>query len=268
MPAKPRRRRYRDANLNVLTINVHVGLVAYVGGVRWLLARHPRTALVLVQEAERKRARAAVRASLPWPVWAKIGPTGDQRGGTYVYARRTRFKVLGRTNRLVSRGRTGMHPTRRLVAAELLDKVTGRVVDASSVHTWHIVGRSLERPDNPIVKGHVAQVRAHAEHHAAQHRRDPDSVQLAGGDYNEQLAGPAQRDQPNSASRIMRDTARMAPAHLLTKAGDRNVRLDDVYLRRRPFLEVLARKVIRLPFKVADHPAVWVRLRIKALESR
>lgn len=267
MPAKPRRRP-RDANLNILTLNVHVGLVAYVGGVRWLLARHPRTALVLIQEAQAKRARTAVRASLPWPVWARIGPTGDQPGGTYIYARRTRFKVLGRTNRLVSRHHTGMHPARPLVAAELYDRVTGRVVDASSVHTWHIVGRTLTKPDNPVIAGHIAQVTAHAEHHRDQHRRNPDAVQVAGGDYNEQLAGAEQRDQPNSASRIMRAVAGMTPAYLLTKAGARDARLDDVYVRPAGFVEVLARKVIRLPFRVADHPAVWVRLRIKAAPTR
>lgn len=255
---------HRNGRIRVLTINVHVGLVIFAGALAWVLARTPGVHIVLVQEASRPRPRRALLKTFKGKKWHRVGPGVSEGGlvGTYVFLKKARFQLLDEVNRPISDYVSNMHPARELTAAVALDKRTGRRVVVSSVHTWHIVGRVLGAK-GPISEGHIAQVRATAEFHRDQLEAYPQSVQIAGGDFNERLSKPAQGKRELSALYLMRKIAQMVPAFKRTQTGSRQVGVDDVFVHLKPWVQVKRRKYIKIPFKVADHPAILVVLAIE-----
>lgn len=256
----------RDGRIRILTVNVHVGLVIFAGALAWVLARTPGVHVVLVQEASRARPRHALLRTFKGKNWHRVGPGVNEAGlvGTYIFLKKSRFKLLDETYDHVSDFVSNMHPTRKLVAAKALDKRTGRILDISCVHTWHIVGRTLGAKGS-ISEGHIAQVCAHAEYHRASYEANPGSVQAAGGDWNERLNRPAQGRVDLSAIYLMRKVAKMVPAYRRTLKGSKKVSLDDVFVRPAPYVTVLRRRHIKIPFKVADHPAILVILGVRKL---
>lgn len=249
-PANP----VRDAYLDVLTFNVHVGQAIYHGGLRWLRRRYPGADLIALNEVQSRRAKAAARLVLR-PIRWRATRTSS---GTIVYSRRRRFKRLDTTDRPLTGYLGRMHPARRLVSTRLLDRRTGRVVDLTAVHTWHIHGHELG-DGTRVTEGHLAQVRAIAEHHADQPH---DTIQAAAGDWNENLR--TMLGVP-SARRIMLDVADMLPAARIRDVeGDTDLGLDEVFIRPAEFLKVIRREVTRVPRRGVDHPAVWVRILVQA----
>lgn len=254
------RREQRPRRVRVLTFNVHVGraVVALV----WLLARLPGVHIVCIQEAQRAGARRAVRRALPGRRWIEVS-SDTAMVGTMIFARTPRFQLVKPSIAPLTRGVSGVHPVRELVAAALYDRVTRRIVDVTSVHTWAMAG-GLARAKRKIRRGHVAQVRAFAAHHAAQ----PDEhVQISAGDFNENLsADPPKKYDAVSARALMR-RAGLEPAARLTRRGDRHLHYDDVFVAPAPHVHVRRRRVIRPPHRQADHPAVLAVLDITPLRK-
>lgn len=257
------RRRY--ARLRVLSFNVHVGLA--IPAIGWLLARLPMVHVVAIQEAQRPWAKRALLKSFPEKRWHCVGPDvgAANKVGTFVFARRKRFALQQAFNRKLMDGLDdGMFPQRNLVAAELVDRITGRVVDVSSVHTWHMKGRELGGPGDQA-RGHDAQVKAYADHHTASAAQHPGSVQIAVGDWNEDIDGRQPGDPELHVRRQLRSRAGMQPASTLALAGDKGAHFDDAFVRVESYVKVLSRQSIKVPFKAADHPATLVTLGVEPL---
>lgn len=248
--------------LRLLSFNVHVGTA--IPALAWLLAHLPVVHIVAVQEASRPRARRALFVLFPSRYWHRFGPDVDDAPlvGTYVFARRRRFRRLAETSQRISQSQPkvdgkDMFPRRDLVGGILEDKRTGRTVDVTSAHTWHMVGRRLG-DSGVIARGHTEQVRAYASHHRSSARTRPGSLQVSGGDWNEDVDGSTPRGEERlRVRRIMRD-AGLRPAGDLTARGDRAAHLDEWFVRPEKWLRVQSRRVIRVPFRAADHPAVAI----------
>ena len=156
-----------------------------------------------------------------------MGPPGDADPlvGTYVLRRRARFPRTGETNDRISDAQPlvdglARYPQRNLVAGLFIDRRTGWEIDASSVHTWHMVGRELDG-DGVIARGHRQQIDAYAKHHATSSRAV--GTRAAAEGFNRSV---------NAVGNVVR---------------------------------VLTRRVIRVPFRTADHPAVLVTLEVREL---
>jgi hypothetical protein len=246
----------KPVNLRVLLFNVHAGQAIYAGALSWLLRFTPGVHLILIQEAQSPKARKALLKKFPASKWHRIGPRISEPGlvGTYVFARKRRFDLLNRTRQKISEGLSGMHPRRDLVGAVLRDKKTGRTISATSVHLWHIRGYDLHGKSS-VAAEHRYQGRTVANHHAAGNY----DLELAGGDWNEDLDGMV---TPVSVRTVLLNVAGMVPTYLLAGEGTRTANLDDLFVRPRQFLTVASRRRIKVPFRLADHPAILVNLKI------
>lgn len=244
----------RQHHLRVLTFNLHVGL-AHRGLARLVKRHDPH--IVCVQEAQTRRAKIAVRRALPPNRWRKLGPGLNNPAGTLVYVLRSRFRVQSRWNRLITPGpRNGMQPARYLSGGLVLDTLTGRLIDVTSVHTW-AMGKGLLRANKHVQAKHIQQVRAQAEHHA-----DPssDALHIAAGDWNEVLT--VRTANPPSARHIMRG-AGMVPA-AIKAPGRQPLHLDEVFVSNKPWATVHSRRVVDSGDPHADHPGVLVDLLVLA----
>lgn len=258
-PVLPVRRR-------VVTCNTHVGQAIHSGGLAWLL-EETRPDVVLLSEVQRRGAKVAARRTLPRRHWMMFGPTWTSNAGTYVFLRRDEFKRVGMVDQLISRGLSGFWPERHLTAAVAVDRRTGRNVYATAVHTWALLRASLT-DDTHIVKQHRKQVRKVAELHELAAERDPESVQISGGDFNERLDwfGLSPAEQKVSARAVFAVRAGMRAAFRITEEGNRSVRLDDVFVNVARFVNVAHRRVIEnLPGRGDDHWSVVVELDVLPL---
>lgn len=253
-------------NLRALTFNTHAGLAIKSGGLEYLLDQ-TQPDVVFLQEVQRPTAKAAARKALPWIDWHKIGPRMTSPAGTYIFARKDRFAVEERVDVLLSKKvpnqrRPGLWPERRLTGAVLHDRVTGRDTRASCIHTWALGDFDLDG-EHQVAKGHRRQVQTYAYWHSLS---DAPDVDLCAGDLNEHLDGRgiSFAEQPVSALSVFDHLARMEPAFIATEAGDRQVHLDDVFVRTDHHTRVVRRDVINLPARFrADHTAVATQLKIK-----
>lgn len=251
---------------DVLIVNAHAGSVVVRGGLKALLADLPEPDLVLACEVPTPKSRRALRRLFPRRRWYRVGPTPGEtpgaRVGTYVLASRRAFRLRRAIRRRLTGYASGMHPARELTATLLEDRASGRLVDASSVHLWHVVGRTLG--EGRIGEGHVRQLRAYARYHRGSASARAGSVQLAGGDWNQRLDGPFP-DGPADlrVARVMA-SAGMIPAWRADGLNpvERAVALDDLFLTDAPYVRVLRRRLIDVPGEADDHRAVWVRLAI------
>lgn len=259
----PRRRRTRPrrARVRILTFNVHVGFA--VVALVWLLTRFPGVHIVCLQEVQRPWAKRAVRRAMPSKKWTEVS-SSTPMVGTMIFARRHRFRLTKQAATHLSRGVSGVHPVRELVTAAFLDLVTRRVVDVSCLHAWAMAGGLAKARDN-IRDGHVRQVAATAAHHAAQ----PDeNVQAAAADWNEDIDAKVPDEYTEHTARRQMAAAGMLPAaHLAPRGSDRGLHYDEVFVAPSPHTRVVGRRVIRPPFRKADHPAVLVTLAVKPLRK-
>lgn len=250
------------AKIRTVSVNVHVGLGIFAGVFPWLFARIPFIHVVFVQEASRPPARRALLRAFPSKKWYRVGPgdeTSDPLVGTYLFLRRRRFTLIGRFNEPISKARPPVKgkmpfPQRNLVSVIAVDKKTSRPLIATSVHNWHIVGRSLG-DGTAVSRGHARQTRAVAEFHE-EHWIDG-AVSAASGDWNESIG----RDfpHPESAVRQMESRAHMHPA------GGTKAHLDEMFVRRAPYLKIPVWRYISVPLKAMDHPVLYVVLEVDPL---
>lgn len=250
------------AKIRILSVNVHVGLGLAAGVVGWLFSRLPFIHAVCIQEASRPAAQAALRKAFPESKWYRVGPGSqddDPLVGTFIFLRKHRFTLLARFNDLISSARPPVKgkmpfPQRNLVSVTAIDNKTGRAFILTCVHNWHIVGRALG-DGTAISRGHANQTKAVAEHHAA-HWIDG-AVSVAVGDWNESIG--KKNNHPDSAVRQMESRAHMHPA------GGVKAHLDEAFVRRGKYLRVKTWRYISTPFRVMDHPVLYVVLEVDPL---
>lgn len=255
-----RRWRTRPRAVRVATFNVHVGRA--VVALAWLVARFPGIHIVCVQEAQRADARRDVRRVLSARRWLEVS-SDTAMVGTMIFARTPRFQLVKPSIAPLSRGVSGVHPVRELVAAALFDTLTRRVFDVASVHTWAMAG-GLAKARRKIRNGHVRQVRAIAAHHAAQ---PDDHVQIAAGDFNENLSADPPKKYADVSARTLMGRAGLVPTSRLARRGDTELHYDEVFTKPAPHVHVRSRRVIRPPHRQADHPAVLVTFDITPLRK-
>lgn len=252
--------------LVALTFNTHAGLAIKSGGLDRLLD-HAQPDVVFLQEVQRPTAKVAARKALPWIDWHKIGPRMTSPAGTYIFARKDRFTVEEKVDVLLSRKvpnerRPELWPERRLTGAILFDRETRRYVRASCIHTWALGDFDLDG-QHKVAEGHRRQVSTYAYWHSLS---DAPDVDLCAGDLNEHLDGRgiSPTEQPVSAVSVFEHLARMEPAFIAAKVGERKVHLDDVFVRTDHHTRVASRLTITLGERFrADHPAVVSTLKIK-----
>lgn len=247
----------KTRKLRVLTVNTHMGGVLFVGGVNWIIKRIPGLHLVALQEVQTPKARQKARKIFPAKKWYEAVSSRDHDNvGTVCYAKKKRFRLRAVTQHAISPHESNMRPRRDLIALSLVDRQTNRRVDFSSIHTWHIVGLTLG-DSGRIVQGHIKQVRTHAIFHGLAGQEDSQSVQLCAGDINERLGQPSRGPYSLSAEYILRKSGGLVPAYARTEKGSRWVDVDDIFFKKAPFIKLKRRRVFNIPFKVADHRAVY-----------
>lgn len=249
----------RGVDLVAGTFNTHLGAGLHNGGLGWLLEQHPRLALLALQEVPQRRDIVeALEAAGARRRWAILGPDDDRRGLPFLLVRRDRFRFLGPAH---SRRLEPARMARNLTEVGLLDKLTGRAVYASSVHVDPL-GAGFEDANPTARLMHERQVQAYADR-AGSH--GPDDVVIYAGDLNERLDElrllPAELRERHALARFR--GAGVRPAFQLTRLGSREVTLDDVLVRPRPFVHVRRRRVVEVPRPNLDHRAVIAVLYVK-----
>jgi endonuclease/exonuclease/phosphatase (EEP) superfamily protein YafD len=231
--------------LRAATFNLHAGRA--VKGVSWLIGEEDPD-LIFAQEV-----RSIGKLCLAAPGWHVLP---DQGAGAAVHsavlADKRRFDLIDYRNPLICPGPdSGMRPARHLPQVRLLDKRTGRIVVAMSVHTH--VGR--------YTRSHQRLLHAVA---AAVERRAADRLVLAGGDWNEHL-GAAKG--PRSARGVLGKAGMVEAAVALGRrpvatAVGGVMPLDGIFHRDDPHVKVVSRRTVRVPVRGADHKAVVATYRL------
>lgn len=244
----------RDAALVVGTWNTHVGIALRNGGLRWLMKRAPQMVACSLQEVP---GPVFLRRYLPdgWG-FAPAGTSGLDGKLSYVAFDRDRFEFKWSGGEDITHGEKY---DRRRATVGLHDRITGRLVIQSSVHVAPL-GKGFARAKVGYRKLHEGQVQEYAD---ATAKRPLDAVVIDAGDWNERLAEhlPDRLRNKSAIARMRR--AGSFPAHQLAPNPAGPVKLDDLFIKTRPFIEVKRRKVLDPPVRGNDHHAVVTRLRIE-----
>lgn len=257
----------RWVDLRVGTWNTHASIALRQGGLGWLLDEAPGVAVWCLQEVRDRHhlEDALIRedARRDWTICPVLDEHGradglryDVDGGLpYVLARRRRFRFVEQQAANIT---FGSKHERRALQVRLEDRRTGRLVVVDDVHVDPL-GNGFEAAHPTARRRHEKQVAVHVD----QVDEAPvGAVTIAAGDFNESLGADIDGHLHDRTT-----VARMAdvgarPAFQLTRAGDRGVHLDDVFVRHAPFVRVANRRVVTPPQPGNDHRAVIARLQI------
>lgn len=217
-----------------------------------LLARARDLDVLALQEVltEASLLRAIPRADRDWHIF-----TGQRPSLPALLVRRVEWlKVVDHGVDPLPEGRHN----RARVWARLHDERVDRDLYVTSVHTDPL-GLGLVDANPHARAMHMRQTQAIADATAA---RPDAAVVVDAGDWNERLAEAVPVEwRPKSALGRMA-AAGSRPAFRELEEGDRTVRLDDVLVRRAPFVRVRRRRLLEVAHPESDHDAIVVRLRI------
>lgn len=247
-------------DLKVLIANTHVGLAISPGFAAQVHLLQPDVMLLseVVLNSPEEMHHLFDKRYLVCP-----GPDfreGRESSQTPVLLLRDRFKLLSEANPQVSPWRGGgehgrLWPTRFGTAARALDRETGRIVNARSVHTWAVFPHA---PDD-VWAGHEHQV-DHVADWAK--RKKLDHVVIAGGDWNENLdGGPTYATRAMTGAGMRRAGAGMQPQSAGTSLHGPSF-LDDVFLKG-DGVRVVGHSIKRNAGPGADHKMVLVTLSVQ-----
>ena len=246
----------RAANVRFVTWNTHASVALRNGGLR-VLRERARPHVVALQEVRDLEQLRDIVDRLRWRAHIIPAHQPSDLSGTVLLADAERFELGQRSNRRINRGISRMHPARRLTTAVLHDRITGRDVIPTSVHTW-AMGRGLRLAQPYVRRMHIAQVREVAE--AARLAPD-DAVVVPLGDWNEPLQARAPKGYEDRTAVALMRAAGFRPAFNIvagttvpTSVHGPNV-LDSAFIRTSPFLEVRRHRVIPVPVAGGDHHA-------------
>jgi len=205
-----------------------------------------------LQEVQSLSARANARLLHNPLQWIEIGlrPKSDGHGsaGTLVFVRRSRFKVISKTNRMLTPRIEGdrYHPERRLTKIVVEDRQTGSHWRFVSVHTW-TKGRAGSNQAY-VDEQHYAQVNAYV----AQLRLAENTGQrgVTVGDWNEPI-GDGGTYVESQISNAGMTSARM-------DANDKRVSLDEAYVTEG--VKVLVYRKVDEKTLDTDHDGLYLEL--------
>lgn len=255
--------------LNVLTFNTHIGQALRNDSLGWLVDRAPGAHIILLQEVpDLESVHAAMRRAEMLRTWRILPKNGFQRRGLpYILVRKRRFTLKFHNAPNIS---NGSRHARARAAAVLFDKRTNRDVWLANVHTDPL-GLGFGKANPGARKIHISQTDAYADFF--QDAPVFGSVEIAGGDWNERLAEPIQQQRDPLSSRTATQTMRrvgLVPSRdLLPRGkGNREVRLDEIFVSPQPYVRVIGRRLMDPPGKADDHNAVLTRMRIERIEKK
>lgn len=239
--------------LRVLTFNTHVGLAVTAGALNWLLKQIAFPHLVFLQEV---KPRAVKRLGRIYPTrnWGHV-----KRGTQYTVYKKSRFTLLWVDNEVITFGEK--HRRDRLVLG-LYDKRANRLVVACNAHTAPM-GKGLVGANARQRRIHMEQTQAYADRMA---QVPEGAVAIAGGDWNEDLDleyTDLKWHRRSALGRLGR--AGMVPVYKLLNGW---VRFDDIFLRPERYIRPKKRRVVHVPFKVVDHKAIFVAMKVRRLRKK
>lgn len=253
MPHKP----FRSARLRVMVINGHVGVPIRNGVIRWAMGNLPKIHVLLAQDI--RDAQALKRALGPtWVIFPheQPGTTAKTEAMTYICYRLARFECCRIVrNRDITHGED--HP-RRMTAIGLTDKVTGQMFDFASVHAAPLGQGFIAAPQHQR-NIHIEQVKEYVRFF--KHEADPESIWIAGGNFNERLAAYVPQDLYKHCARGLFRKAGMVAAHRLLKI-EGEVRMMEIFLNTHGKAHVRRRRTVYIPKHGMDHEVVVVTMRV------
>lgn len=242
-------------SIYALVINGRIGIPIRNGAMEWWLRRHPFTNLILAQEI-RDSGRFGLGLGEGWD-WYPSDQPGEHRSVeamTYVAWRDKAFEFKTGWNQDITFGE--QYP-RRMTAARLEHKGTGRDLTAASVHCQPL-GDGLVRGSKSARDRQTRQLSAYADFLAG---RPLDDALLAGGDFNQRLSVKVPPNvQKHTAQQIFRRAA-MRPAHELVERPGK-VGILELFVEPAD-LDVIWRRTYTIPVQGMDHEVVYVKAKLR-----